>query len=283
MIVSDRTWVATAFVPFIHRRVDAIADALVDAVAANGFRPERLRIPVDVRSSGAVGASAAAAALMDVTWGQRLIALEFPCMQLLHGRAAAWRLRDGLHHDVAAIDDNGLGLDADAVAASFERDWVEEGVPSSSASFTVACPAGLLSDDLERRRVVVAGGEGVVVISLHGSVHAQAHVIAASHGDAPVFTPPGDYAAHAAGLEQALWTVAGKLPPACAASVIVVYPADAPEEFVARGPGSAGAHEQWVAVSAADTSREIVVPIGAGVPPAESRAAWTRLAGELVP
>ncbi len=283
MSAGERTWVATGFVPFVHRRVDAIADALVGGVVANGFRSERLRIPVDVRSSSAVGASAAAAALVDVTWAHRLICLEFPCMQLLHGRAAAWRLRGGLHHDVAAVEDGGLGMEADAVAASFDRDWADEGAPRTSASRAVACPAGLLSEDLERRGVVAAAGDGLMVISLHASVHAEASTVAASNGNAPVFAAPGDFPADAAGLEQALWAAVGNLPTAGVAAVCVVYPADAPAEFILRGPGSAGAFEQWVAVSSAGPSREVVVPVGAGVSPTESRAAWTRLAGELVP
>lgn len=283
MSAGERIWVATGFVPFARRRVDAIADALVHGLAANGFRSERLRIPVDVRCAPAVGASAAGAALADVTWAQRLICLEFPCMQLLHGRAAAWRVRDGLDHDLAAVDHGGLGMDAAEVVSSFDRDWAEEGAVGSGASRDVECPAGLLSDHLERRGVVAAGGDGMLIISLHPSVDAHAHALSALNGDASVVTPPGEPAASAVGLEQALWATAGRLPNVGAAAVHIMYPADTHADFVARGPGCAGAFEQWTAVAPDGHGAEIVVPAGTGVSPADSRAAWVRLAGELVP
>jgi hypothetical protein len=283
MSAGERIWVATGFVPFTHRRVDAIADALVHGVVANGFRSERLRIPADVRCAPAVGASAAGAALVDVTWAHRLICLEFPCMQLLHGRAAAWRVRAGLDHDLVAVDDGGLGMDAAEVASSFDRDWAEEGAAGSGASRDVECPAGLLSDHLERRGVVAADGDGMLIISLHPSADAHARVLSASNGDAPVVPPTGEPAAGAAGLEQALWASAGRLPDVGAAAVHIMYPADAPADFVARGPGAAGAFEQWTAVAPDDSGTELVIPAGTGASPADSRAAWVRLARELVP
>ena len=157
---AERTYVATAFVPFRRRRVDAVAARLVSELRALGIDAERLRLPVTMTEQGAAG-SAAAASLVNLSWAHNVICLEFPCLHVVADRMSAFRVRGGLddhllRHDVVTR----------TPASRFAPDLVEPGATAGWSSAPVCMPPGLLSIDLRDRGmldstlVVVAGEFG---------------------------------------------------------------------------------------------------------------------------
>jgi len=276
---GERTYVSTAFVPFTRRRIDAVADLLVDGLRANEFHAERLRLPVDVRSPQAAAAAAAAAALVDVTWAHRIVNIEFPCMQLLHGRAASWRVRGGLDCDLVAVADGGLGLRQADMAPRFDRDWAEPGARAGEASVVAPAPAGVLTDHLTRRGVLAADGTGALIVSLDPSCDAHAQVLAPGYERSQVVAVPADgYDA-----EFRLWRVVAGVAEGTFAAIHVVVPADTDPVFLATLPAAAGALEAWTTVGADGVSATDVVRLGSGASADAVSEAWAVFAGELVP
>ena len=279
MSKGERTYVSTAFVPFACRRVDAVADLLVDGLRANEFHAERLRLPVDVRSPQAAAAAAAAAALVDVTWAHRMIEIEFPCMQLLHGRAASWRVRGGLDRDLVPVADGGLGLRQADMAPRFDRDWVEPGARAGEASVVAPAPPGVLTDHLARRGVLAADGSGALIVSLDPSCDTHAQALAPGYERSQVVAaPPG-----ADGAEARLWHAVAGVADGAFAAIHVVLPADADPAFISTLPAAAGALEAWTTVGANGGSATDVVRLGSGASPEAASDAWAAFAGELVP
>jgi len=281
---GPRTYVSTAFVPFTRRRVDAVADLLVDGLRANDLHAERLRLPVDTRSLQAMAAAAAAAALVDVAWAHQMIQLEFPCLQLLHDHAAAWRVRGGLVCDILPADDGGLGLPEADVAARFENHWVEPGALNAASSSALTAPPGLLTDAVERAGIVQPDGVGTVVVSLASQCDARAVEMAAAQERALVVTA-ADLPPTAGGLEDldhVLWQAVATIRDQGFAGIHVLMPADADPAFAERGPGSAGAAESWSTVRD-DGTDAVLVAHGTGLSGDAIRAQWADLAAELVP
>ena len=278
MSKGERTYVSTAFVPFACRRVDAVADLLVDGLRANEFHAERLRLPVDVRSPQAAAAAAAAAALVDVTWAHRMIEIEFPCMQLLHGRAASWRVRGALDCDLLPVADGGLGLRQADMASRFDRDWAEPGARAGEASLVAPAPPGVLTDHLTRRGVLAADGSGALIVSLDPSCDAHAQALASAYDRAQVVVAPG-----ADSAEARLWHAVADVAADAFAAIHVVLPADADPVLISTLPAAAGALEAWTTVGADGGSATDVVRLGSGALPEAVSEAWAAFAGELVP
>ena len=284
MTYGPRTYVSTAFVPFTRRRVDAVADLLVDGLRANDLHAERLRLPVDTRSPQAMAAAAAAAALVDVAWAHQMIQLEFPCLQLLHDHAAAWRVRGGLACDILSPDDGGLGLPEADVAARFENHWVEPGALHAASPVALAAPPGLLTDAVVRAGIVQPDGAGTVVVSLASQCDARAAEIAAAQERASLVAaadlPSTDCSAE--DLEHLLWRAVATIHHQGFAGIHVLMTAGADPAFVERGPGSAGASEAWSSVRD-DGTDALLVAHGTGLSGDAIRAQWAELAAELVP
>ena len=282
MTRGPRTYVSTAFVPFTRRRVDAVADLLVDGLRANDLHAERLRLPVDTRSPHAMAAAAAAAALVDVAWAHQIIQLEFPCLQLLHDHAAAWRVRGGLACDVVPVGDGGLGLSEADVACRFANHWVEPGALASSESPAVTAPPGVLSDAVVRAGIVQPGGTGTVVVSLAPTCDARARDVGAARDRAHVVTAPDAGIATGDDPEHAAWQALATVGERGFAGIHLLVPADADPLAVERCVGGAGAVEEWSAVRP-DGSDSLLVAHGTGASPEMIRAQWAELASELVP
>lgn len=279
---GERVYVSSAFVPFTRRRVDAVADLLVEGLRANGLHAERLRLPVDTRTPHAMAAAAAAAALVDVAWAHQMIQLEFPCLQLLHDHAAAWRVRGGLTCDVASVADGGLGLSEADVACRFGNHWVEPGALASSASPAVTAPPGVLSDAVVRAGIVKPGGTGMVVVSLAPTCDARAREVGAAQDRAHVV--PATDAGIAAGddPEDAVWQAVATVGERDFAGIHLLVPADADPLMVERCVGAAGAIEEWSAVRD-DGTDSLLVAHGTGPSLETIHAQWTELASELLP
>jgi hypothetical protein len=284
MTAGPRTYVSTAFVPFTHRRVDAVADLLVDGLRANDLHAERLRLPVDTSSPQAMAAAAAAAALVDVAWAHQMIQLEFPCLQLLHDRAAAWRVRGGLVCDLTPAEGGGLGLLEADVSSRFEDHWVEPGAVDGAASPAIAAPPGLLTHAVMRAGLVQPDGTGTVVVSLAAQCDARAAEIAATYERVHVVTAADASRAmdRADDLEEVLWRAIATVRDQGFAGVHVLMPADADPVFVERGPDAAGDVEAWSTVQVDGTS-SVLVPHGSGLSRDAIGAQWAELAAELVP
>lgn len=280
---GERTYVSTAFVPFTRRRVDAVSDLLVDGLRANGFHAERLRLPVDVRSPQAAAAAAAAAALVDVTWAHRMIEIEFPCMQLLHGRAASWRVRGGLDCDLVPVADGGLGLRQADMTPRFDRDWAEPGARAGEASVLAPAPAGVLTDHLTRRGVLATDGTGTLIVSLDPSCDAHAQMLAAAKERSQMVTAPSGASGPVASTEARLWEAVAGVTEGTFGAIHVVLPVDADPVLVAALPAAAGALEVWTTVGTDAASATDVVRLGSGASAEAVIEAWAVFAGELVP
>lgn len=255
MRAGERTYVATAFVPFTWRRADAVATQLVAALRDAGIDAERLRLPVGPGVAGAAGA-AAAAALVNLTWAQNILALEFPCFDLLADRMSAFRVRGGLDPDIV-----GRAIDR-SITPRFAPDVVE--APGD-------VPAGLVGHDLARRGIVRDDATQVLVISTATACDATAREVAAAT-DGAVVVPADPAADHP---EACLWQAIARPSGGPFRAVHVVAPDDADDPWPWL-PGAAGAGEQWTIVGA-DGPRAL------DRAPHDDDRTWTTLALELMP
>lgn len=278
MSAGLRTYVATAFVPFTRRRPDAVADLLVEGLLENGLRAERLRLPVDLRSAHGAAGSAAAAALVDLTWAQRVVALEFPALHLLHRWTIAWHVRGAL----SAGSVVGSGQDHPSMERApdaFLRTLVEPPISGITPARPGRAPAGLISAELARRGLVVPDGIGLAIIALHPSVIAQARNAAGASDDLVVVTPP--QGGGVVDLDDAVWAALDLVPQREYAGVRFVVPADSGAQSIEAAAAAAGAFEEWMTVHH-DGSTHTEVALGAGIRPDDVRRAWAEFAGELM-
>ena len=278
MSAGLRTYVATAFVPFTRRRPDAVADLLVEGLLENGLRAERLRIPVNLRSARGAAGSAAAAALVDLTRAQRVVALEFPATHLLHRWTIAWQVRGALSAGSVA----GSGQDHPLIERAldaFSLTLVEPSISGITPARPGRAPSGLISAELARRGLVGPDGIGVVTIALHPSVIAQAQDAAGASGEVVLVPPP--HGGDVVDLDDAVWAALDLVPPREYAGVRFVVPRDSETLSVEAAAAAAGAFEEWIAVEH-DGSAHTDAALGAGIRPDAIRRAWAEFAGELM-
>ena len=265
---AERTYVATAFVPFRRRRVDAVAARLVSELRALGIDAERLRLPVTMTEQGAAG-SAAAASLVNLSWAHNVICLEFPCLHVVADRMSAFRVRGGLddhllRHDVVTR----------TPASRFAPDLVEPGATAGWSSAPVCMPPGLLSIDLRDRGVITDAADRLLVVSLHESCAPVAQQIADAAPAALVIQEHSE-GVDDEGPEARLWrALEGPLPgPFRAVHVVVPATDGAAPQWV---PEFAGADEAWTIVGS-HGARSVTHDTG------DSRAEWSDFALGLLP
>ena len=265
---SERTYVATAFVPFRWRRVDAVAARLVAELRNSGIDAERLRLPVTMTEQGAAG-SAAAASLVNLSWAHNVICLEFPCLHLVADRMSAFRVRGGLddhllRHDVVAR----------TAASRFAPDLVEPGGAAGYSSVPACMPPGFLGLELRDRGVITDAADRLLVVSLHESCVPVAQQTADAAPGAHMIREHGA-GVDIEGPEARLWrALEGPLPgPFRAVHVVVPATDDAAPQWV---PELAGADEAWTIVGPNGTQ---CVADSTGDP----RAAWSAFASGLLP
>ena len=264
---SERTYVATAFVPFRWRRVDAVAARLVEELRNSGIDAERLRLPVTMTEQGAAG-SAAAASLVNLSWAHNVICLEFPCLHLVADRMSAFRVRGGLddhllRHDVVARPP----------ASRFAPDLVEPGGAAGYSSVPACMPPGFLGLELRDRGVITDAADRLLIVSLHASCAPVAQEIADAAPAALVIQEHGG-GMHHDDPETRLWQALDDLPPGPFQAVHVVVPAtdNAAPLWV---PELAGTDEAWTLVGSHGT-RSVTDSTG------DSRAAWSSFASGLL-
>lgn len=166
-------YVGSAFVPFRARRIDAIADVLVQKLRLQGYRAERLLFPLTGGGNDGNARAAMAASMVNLRSIDGFVALEFPATYALCEATRIWILQGGRVPDPPTEGESASLPDPARLSAT--EMFVEPPLSDLRWGSALSVPNGFVTEWLEGLGALDGAGTLVVSLSASSDDIARAH------------------------------------------------------------------------------------------------------------
>ena len=167
-------YVGSAFVPFRSRRIDVVADLLVEKLRVHGYRAERLLFPLTRGGNDGNARAAMAASMVNLRSLDGFIALEFPATYALCEATRFWILQGGQEPDPPPEGETALPLYPDRLSAT--QIFLEPPQLGPSRGTALSVPNGFVTEWLEGLGALNGAGTLVVSLSTSSDETSRAHM-----------------------------------------------------------------------------------------------------------